>query len=156
MADNTKKKAANLTTFGIAQDYLPEHWDWDPSELKSLGNPGDMAKVILARLQAAGVEVTEAHVIEHAKDEHELWNEYQNQYQVLFTSNHMHMVCKLSKGEPLENIAKIIGIAPNFIAKPKAGRYSYDNMLILPRNRNLAYLCITWHNFANGWFSGKR
>ena len=123
------KKVAKLKTFMFAQDYSPEHWDWDPSELKSLGNPGDMANVILRRLQAAELEVTEAYAIEHDKDEHELWNEYENQYQVKIAETHIQVVCKLATGETLENIAKFIGISPNFIAKPKTGRYSYDNML---------------------------
>ena len=123
------KKVAKLKTFMFAQDYSPEHWDWDPSELKSLGNPGDMANVILRRLQAAELEVTEAYAIEHDKDERELWNEYENQYQVKIAETHIQVVCKLATGETLENIAKFIGISPNFIAKPKTGRYSYDNML---------------------------
>lgn len=131
MDDDAKKKVAKLTTCMLAQDFVPDHWEWGPSELSSLGNIAAMGHVILKRLQAAGLEVTEVHVTKHDKDEHELWNEYQNRYQVKFTSNHIHVVCKFArgKGDTLENIAEIIGIAPNFIAKPKQGKHSYDDML---------------------------
>ena len=123
------KKMAKLTTFMLAQDFLPEHWNWDPAELQSLCSCDSTAHVILQRLSDAGLVVKEAYAIRHDKDEHELWNEYENRYTVAFTSNHIHFVCKLANGETLENIAKIIGVAQNFIAKPKAGRYMYDDSL---------------------------
>lgn len=129
MADDTKKRPANLTTFMLSQDYLPEHWDWDVTEKAALGSCDATAKVILARLTAAGLSVREAYAITHDKDEHEIWNEYTNQYIVNFTSNHIHFSCKLAKGETLENIAKFIGVTPNYIGRPKVGRYAYDNML---------------------------
>ena len=129
MADDTKKRPANLTTFMLSQDYLPEHWDWDVTEKAALGSCDATAKVILDRLTAAGLSVREAYAITHDKDEHEIWDEYQNQYIVNFTSNHIHFSCKLAKGETLENIAKFIGVTPNYIGRPKAGRYAYDNML---------------------------
>lgn len=129
MANDTTKKAANLTTFMLVQDFLPGHWNWGPSELGTLGDVGAMGSAILKRLQAAGLEVKEAYAIAHDKDEHELWNEYKNDYEIKPDSEHIHFVCKLANGAPLETIAKIIGVTPNFIARPKTGRYSYDNML---------------------------
>lgn len=130
MADDTKKRSANLTTFMLSQDYLPEHWDdWTNAEKAALGNCEVTAKVILNRLKNAGLTVLEAYAIEHNKDEHEIWDEYKSQYIVNFTSHHIHFTCKLARGETLENIAEIIGVTPNFVEKPKAGRYAYDNML---------------------------
>ena len=62
------KRMANLTTFMLGQDFLPEHWKWTPTELESLGACDSAAKVILERLRAAGLEVIEAYAIAHDKD----------------------------------------------------------------------------------------
>ena len=136
MAKDEKKKPANLTTFMLSQDYLPEHWDWTPAEkniLISASNTADSAKlvgaVIFDRLIAAGFDIEEAYAITHDKDEHVIWSEYKSQYITSFTSHHIHFVAKLKKGAPLEQISDAIGVAPNYIEKPRAGRYSYDNML---------------------------
>lgn len=69
MAGDTNKKQANLRTFMLVQDFAPEHWDWTPDELKSLGDISAMGKVVLKRLQSAGLEVAEAYAIAHDKDE---------------------------------------------------------------------------------------
>lgn len=129
MGDDKKKKLANLTTFMLSQDYLPEHWNWSNSEKKSLSFFDTTAQTIFDRLISNGLIVKEAYAISHDKDEHEIWNEYQNQYITSFTSNHIHFVAKLTDGVPLDRIAEIIGVEPNFIEKPRPGRYSYDNML---------------------------
>ena len=130
------KKPANLTTFMLSQDFLPEHWDWDDQEKKILvyyANTPDAAKevgkIILNRIIANGLDVSAAYAIMHDKDEHIIWNEYQNKYISNFTSHHVHFVAKLKKGETLERIASIVGVEPNFIEKPQRGRYSFDNML---------------------------
>ena len=136
MAKEDKKKPANLTTFMLSQDYLSEHWDWTPAEkrvLVSASSTPNSAKlvgtVIFNRLITAGFDIEEAYAITHDKDEHVIWNEYKNHYITSFTSNHIHFVAKLKKGAPLELIADTIGVAPSYIEKPRAGRYSYDNML---------------------------
>ena len=130
------KKPANLTTFMLSQDFLPEHWDWTAPEknvLASYSNTDDAAKmvgnVIFNRLMSNGLDIAEAYAIMHNMDEHIIWNEYKNQYITSFTTHHIHFVAKLKVGATLEKIAEIIGVAPNFIEKPQRGRYSYDNML---------------------------
>lgn len=134
--DQPAKKPANLTTFMLSQDFLPEHWDWTAPEkyvLASYSNTDDAAKmvgnVIYNRLMSNGLDIVEAYAITHNKDEHIIWNEYKNQYITSFTTHHIHFVAKLKVGATLEKIAEIIGVEPNFIEKPQRGRYSYDNML---------------------------
>ena len=71
------------------------------------------------------------YAVKHDKDEQKLWNEQKMAYEIKFTSNHGHFVIKLKKGtgKILSVIAALIGLEPNFIEKPKRGRYAYDNML---------------------------
>ena len=128
-ADVKEKKMANLTTFMLVQDYQANHWNWSDEEKAQLATPNETAKVIYDRLIAADVEVKEAYAINHDKDEHELWDEYQRSYVVAPTSSHIHFLAKLNTGVPLDAIAKITGVASSFIEKPKRGRYAYDNML---------------------------
>lgn len=134
--DEKVKKVANLTTFMLSQDYLPEHWNWDAQEknvIATYANTPDatreVGRVVFNRLIGDGLDVVEAYAITHNKDEHEIWSDYQNKYITSFTSHHIHFVAKLKVGVPLEKIAEIIGVEPNFIEKPQRGRYSYDNML---------------------------
>lgn len=125
------RKEANLETILIAQDFLPEHWNWTAQEKAYLGDVAEMGKIIKARLEADGCVVIEMYAVKHDKDEQKLWNEQKMAYEIKFTSNHGHFVIKLKKGtgKILSAIAALIGLEPNFIEKPKRGRYAYDNML---------------------------
>lgn len=125
------RKEANLEIILIAQDFLPEHWNWTPQEKAYLGDVAEMGKIIKTRLEADGCVVIEMYAVKHDKDEQKLWNEQKMVYEIKFTSNHGHFVIKLKKGtgKILSAIAALIGLEPNFIEKPKRGRYAYDNML---------------------------
>lgn len=128
--ENTPKRAANLTTFMLSQDYIAKHWvGWTDIEKAALGSAKDTGQVILNRLLAAGVDVIEAYVISHDKDEKELWSLYENKYRKDLVSNHIHFVAKMRKGETLKNLSQIIGVSPNFIEKPRPGKHAYNNML---------------------------
>ena len=133
MGDLAKKKTANLLTFMLSQDYLPEHWSWTVQEQQALlsGECALVGQVILNRFKANGIDLESAYAITHDKDEHEIWDEYQNCYRSSFTSHHIHFVGKFKKGDamPIEKIAEIIGVEESYIVKPKPGRYSYDNMI---------------------------
>lgn len=133
MSDPTKKKVANLTTFMLSQDYLPEHWSWTVQEQQALlsNDCALVGQVILNRFKANGIDLETAYIITHDKDEHVIWDEYQNCYKSTFTSHHVHFVGKFKKDDamPIEKIAEIIGVEENYIVRPKAGRHSYDNML---------------------------
>lgn len=133
MSNPANKKAANLSTFMLSQDYLPEHWNWTVLEQQALSSNdcAQVGQVILSRFMTNGIKLEAAYIITHDQDEHEIWDEYQNCYKSSFTSHHIHFVGKFKKGDamPIERIAEIIGVEENYIVKPKPGRYSYDNML---------------------------
>lgn len=130
-SENAKKRAANLTTFMLSQDYNPKHWDWSDNEKKALGSCAKVGEIILNRLLSAGVIVLESYIISHDKDEKALWDKYQKDYSLSFVAPHIHFVAKLDKEgtATLDQLADIIGVHPQYIEKPKSGRYAYRNML---------------------------
>lgn len=122
---------ATLSCFMLAQDFLAEHWAWSDVEKASLGDIKAMGDIIKQRLITGGCEIAEMYGIKHDKDEHRLWDEYQMVYTLSFTANHGHFICRFGKGKgtTLSNIAKLIGIEPNYIEKPRTTKYAFDNML---------------------------
>lgn len=133
MSDPATPKEANLMTFMVTQDFLPEHWNWTDAEKQVLSSNDCtlVGKVIMDRFKQHGIELEAAYIIIHDKDEHEIWNEYQNQYICIYTSNHIHLVGKLKKEDALtiEKISEIVGLDVNYLDKSNPGRYSFDNML---------------------------
>lgn len=126
------RKDATLRTLTLAQDFAPEHWPgWTGAEKAMLGNCEEMGKIIKKRLEDGGCEIVEMYGMIHDKDEHRLWDEYEMLYKLQFSLAHIHIVVKLApeKGKTFDELAELIGIKSNYIEKPKAGRYAYDNML---------------------------
>lgn len=123
------RKSATLGSVLIAQDFLPEHWNWANTDLATLGDIEKMGNVIKTRLENGGCKISEMYAVKHDKDESKLWNEYTMTYDVKFTTNHAHFLIKFSEGKTLEEIAPLVGVEPQFIEKPHRGRYSYDNSL---------------------------
>lgn len=126
---NAEKRAASLTTLMLTQDYNPNHWEWSEDERRALGSAKATGKIILDKLLAAGIEVSEAYAISHDKDEKEMWKFYESPHRKDLVANHIHFVCKMTDGATLERLADIIGVAPQSIEKPRSGRYAYNNML---------------------------
>lgn len=126
------RKEATLSCVTFAQDFIPEHWPgWSDEEKALLGDIEAMGRNIKKRLEAGGCALLEMYGTKHDKDEHKLWDEYEMAYKLQFSLAHVHFVVKfaIGKGATLEKLAELIGINPNFIEKPKSGRYTYDNML---------------------------
>lgn len=123
---------ATLSCITLAQDFRPEHWPgWTDEEKKLLGVIEAMGRNIKKRLEAGGCVLLEMYGIKHDKDEHKLWDEYNMAYKLHFGVVHAHYVIKFAsgRGETLKKLAELIGITPNYIEKPRRGRFSYDNML---------------------------
>ena len=93
----------------IAQDFLPEHWNWANTDLVTLGDIEKMGNVIKTRLENSGCKISEMYAVKHDKDESKLWNEYTMTYDVKFTTNHAHFRIKFSEGKTLEEIAHLVG-----------------------------------------------
>ena len=69
----------------IAQDFLPEHWNWANTDLVTLGDIEKMWNVIKTRLENGGCKISEIYAVKHDKDESKLWNEYTMTYDVKLT-----------------------------------------------------------------------
>lgn len=110
-------KYPKLTTFTLASDYDPIHYDWTEKELAALGDCKATAEVIKARLEKSGLKVMEMYVIEHTNTDK--------------TKTHFHILVKfeLTHGGTKDKIAKYIGVSPNIVETLSRGRRSYDSML---------------------------
>lgn len=69
----------------IAQDFLPEHWNWANTDLVTLGDIEKMGNVIKTRLENGGCKISGMYAVKHDKDESKLWNEYTMTYDVKVT-----------------------------------------------------------------------
>lgn len=126
------KSEAGLAMCMLTQDFLPEHWAWDVTEKQSLGNIAAMCQIIENRLKAkyGNVTVSECYAIRHDKDLKMVWNEATLQMMEVYKTNHIHVFLSFTGDKlVLSEIAVAVGLAPEFVEKPKAGRWSKDNML---------------------------
>lgn len=131
------RKVSRLTSCMVTQDLLVDHWDWtDADEIKAIKDNDAIAvgQIIIDKLEAAGIKVAESYIVKHDKDVHKKWDEVAGEYVVEYKTNHVHNVLKFADGgAELTKIAAAVGLKPEYVQKPKRGRYSYDNMI--------AYLC---------------
>lgn len=118
---------ADLTTFMLASDYNPAHYNWTEKELAALGDCKATAEVIKKRLGDNGTKVKEMYIIEH-KGEKKAAKKFHNGADE--TKTHYHILTKFepSHGATLREIVKFIGVPLEVIEKPKRGP-SYNNML---------------------------
>lgn len=100
------------------------------------GNVKILGEFLVNAMKCAGLEMTEAYIILHNNDSREVWSEVEKRKVIELKPAHIHLCGKIKqiKGKPnpkalINNIAIACGVLPNFIEKPKAGRYAYDNML---------------------------
>ena len=66
-----------LTLCGITQQIDPDMWDWTDEEKKALavGTADAIGQVMLARLDATQMQVTDFYIILHDKDTRKAWDE---------------------------------------------------------------------------------
>lgn len=124
------RKEADLSIFTMASDYDPAHYNWTKNELAALGDCRATAEIIKKHLEDNGAKVKEMYVIEHNGEKKADSKSEEYHRGIDETKPHYHIVVKFeSKQATLKEIAKYIGVRPEFIEKPKSGSYSYDNML---------------------------
>lgn len=133
------RKEATLTTCMITQQLdLSLYKTWTDEEIKAIQNADARAigRVLCKRLYAAGMTAIEVHTIIHNKDVREVWDTATNNYVIEPKPAHFHAVVKFWRddkghiyGGTLSAIAAAIGFEPQYIEKPKRGKYAYDNML---------------------------
>lgn len=126
------RKKADLTTFGFAQLLDTEYWAYN-DDFKYLNNKDlqGLGENIKNRLNQKEDILEELYLVIHDKDHQNKWNEQIGDYVLEPKKEHIHGVAKFKKGKslPLEDIATLIGVEPQYIDRPKPGRYSYNNML---------------------------
>ena len=108
-----QNKKTTLRSVLIAQDFLPEHWNWANTDLATLGDIEKMGNVIKTRLENGGCKISGMYAVKHDKDESKLWNEYTMTYDVKFTTNHAHFLIKFSEGKRLKKL--LISLVKNIL-----------------------------------------
>lgn len=131
------RKEATLSAFTLVQQLDPDFYGWTAEEKTAIENK-DIATIegiIMQRLYNKGMAVEEMHCIIHDKDIREVWDSTVNTYVVEQKPDHIHCLVKFVKidgrlfGGTLLQIADALGVEPQYIEKPKTGRFSYDNCL---------------------------
>lgn len=127
------RKEAGIKHTMLTQDFEPEHWDWENNDLAVLHtrNVEEISKIIIRKIESAvkNAKVTECYAIHHDKDTKMGWDDVTQQPMVEYKQNHGHYVLKFNEPIMLNEVANAVGLKPEFVERPKAGRYSYDNML---------------------------
>lgn len=131
------RKEADLTTCMITQQLDPDFFSWTDDEKKVLSQGAHaIADLICKKLYAAGMAVAEAHCIIHNKDMREVWDTTENRYVLEQKPEHFHIVLKFFRDEEGKvyggtptKIANAVGVSPEYIEKPRRGKFAYDNML---------------------------
>lgn len=132
------RKEANLTAFMLVQQLDPDFYDWSPEEKEAVESKDVrvITNIIGQRLYDAGMVVAEMHCIVHDKDMREVWDNAASNYVIESKPEHIHCLVKFWKddknkvhGGTLAKISTALGVEPQYIEKPSAGKYAYDNML---------------------------
>lgn len=134
-----RKREAGLTCCMIVLQYEDKYFPtWTPDERASVemarkGNVAGMVNVMGMRLAKANIGFDSVYAINHDADTRNVWDELGSRYVKENKPIHGHFVWHFIKGKgspaTISNIAKALGIEPNFIEKPQRGRMAYDNML---------------------------
>lgn len=148
----------DLTTFSVTQQLDYQLWGYDSEDItgsndtelnfkyalgaassKKEDDNGELAEMIIKHLvyllesSNNGWEVEEAYGIIHNKDTREVWSETLMRLVIEVKACHIHASFKFkkgaNKGANIDSIARVLGLEPQYIEKPKPGRYSWDNQL---------------------------
>ncbi|MGQ7366447.1 Rep family protein [Streptococcus suis] len=124
---------ARLTTIMLVQQLEDEYWRMldDKTTLQRAreGNCQPLLKEIVKRLNTGNIKVEEAYGIVHDKDTIRVWNSVEMKQIDELKTKHIHFLFKFTKGATLINLARVIGVEPQYLEKLKSGRYGYDNCL---------------------------
>ncbi len=108
----------------------------DTGNVRPVGNYLVVERLNRYRLPVTNysIPVECVHAILHDKDTREVWSEALCQYVVETKPPHIHMIIRLRRGSGapniyLNDIARALNVEPQYLEKPKAGKYGYDNML---------------------------
>lgn len=122
---------AKLQTFMLASDYFSAHYKWTETELSALGECRATAEVIKKRLEDNSARIAEMYAIEHKGEKRVDSKSKEFHGAADETKLHYHILVKFKdeQGIKLKEIAKYIGVRPEYIIKLNPGGYSYNNCL---------------------------
>ena len=129
------RKSNNPTLIGLTQQLKPDLWTWasDPQDATVLDSDAlSLGTYLVNRLAQFGCKVESGYAIIHDKDEQDRWNAVTRQYDRVPKERHIHAVFRFANRKSsasLEQLAGFLGVEPQYVEKPKAGRYAFDNML---------------------------
>lgn len=148
-----QKRESQLGTFFLTQQIEPEYWKWENLGKANDENVTNKMRqylkdknykafvwylsCLLDKTQSpdgdfmGDWEIEEMHYIIHDKDVRKVWDEGSMQMVLEVKAPHIHIAVKFKKGKnkgaTLSQIARLTGVAPEYIEPPKSGRYSWDN-----------------------------
>ena len=121
-------KQQNLTVVGFTQLLQAPYWRWaaDDPEADALldGRAEPLLSFLVQKLEDAGCKLSAAYGIIHDKD---VYPDHLG-----LKPRHIHGIIRFESRKDsatLSEIASTLGIEPQYVEKPKSGRYSFDNML---------------------------
>lgn len=123
------------TLIGFTQQLKPEYWTWasDPQNATALDCDAlSLGTYLVQRLEHFGCNVEAAYAIVHDQDMREGWDEVNHCAVMEPKPRHIHGIVKFAdrkSSASLEQLATFLGLEPQYVEKPKAGRYALDNML---------------------------
>lgn len=129
---------SDLKSFSLTQYLNSNYWcfyDNDNTLRQALDNKDLklLSDWVVSKLIDKGWLVDEAYSIIHDKDSRAVWSEVHMAMIHELKDEHIHQSVRFSKGGNLgatiDEIAKAIGVEPQYIEKPRSGRYSWDNQL---------------------------
>ena len=132
------RKESDLSAFMLVQQLDESYWDWSDEDLQAITSRDTLAiaEVVGYKLLGAGMLIDEMHAIVHNKDTREVWDGVSSGYVIEQKPDHIHIVCRFGKdtdgkikGGTLTKIASTLGVEPQYVEKPKKGKFAYDNML---------------------------
>lgn len=126
-----RKREAKISHTMLTQDFDIKHWDWDGQDTLAIQNQDEyeMGLIIKRKLEDKGIKVKALYAVKHSQDTKMAWDETVQQQVVVYKTNHGHWVAVLETPVFLSEIASAVGLEEQYLEKPKAGRYSCDNMI---------------------------
>ena len=135
-----QKKVADLNTFSLTQQLYMEYWNVaeekykkEIEEIISEHNTERFTNYFIYCLEKNGWEIEQAYSVIHDKDIQEKFDTKIMEMVLVPKEPHIHASFKFKKGKnkgaTLEKIAEVLGLEPQFIEKPEAGRFSWDNKI---------------------------
>lgn len=151
------RQANDLSTFSLTQQLDYQLWGYENEDIVGENNTEREFKYALGAVTSSTDDsdgelalkllhhivylleknnnwvIEEAYAIIHNKDTREVWSEKLMQKVIEVKTPHIHASFKFAKdknkGANVDSIAMALKLEPQFIEKPKPGRYSWDNQL---------------------------